>query len=361
LIIQSLSLQNFRNYREKTFNFSRQTILLVGPNASGKTNILEAICLLAWGKSFRADLDRQMISDGETLARVKAKVAQDAFLNKLQLTDLEVILTNGEVQGKKTASKIFKVNGVGRRWRDFVGHLKVVLFRPEDIEIILGSPSIRRVYLDSVLSQVDSLYRQCHLVYDKGLRQRNRLLEKIRKGEAQPNQLEYWNRLLLKNGEIISRKREEMLAKFNLQFAIFNKNLTIEYRKNAISPERLKKYQEAELILAATLVGPHRDEVKFRLKKAKMTKSDDLSLFGSRGEQRMAILALKMAELAFIEQKSGEKPLLLLDDIFSELDEDHRAEVLVLIKRLPTIITATEASLVPKEFLAKMELIEIKS
>jgi DNA replication and repair protein RecF len=198
LIIQSLSLQNFRNYREKTFNFGKQTILLVGPNASGKTNVLEAICLLGWGKSFRADLDRQMISEGETLARVKAKLAQDACLNKLQLTDLEVILTSGEVQGKKTASKIFKINGVGRRWRDFVGRLKVVLFRPEDIEIILGSPSIRRAYLDSVLSQVDSLYRQCHLVYEKGLRQRNRLLEKIRKGEARLNQLEYWNRLLLK-------------------------------------------------------------------------------------------------------------------------------------------------------------------
>jgi DNA replication and repair protein RecF len=152
-----------------------------------------------------------------------------------------------------------------------------------------------------------------------------------------------------------------MLAKFNLQFTIFNKNLTIEYRKNAISPERLKKHQEAELILAATLVGPHRDEIKFRLQKAKMTKVNDLSLFGSRGEQRMAILALKMAELAFIEQKSGEKPLLLLDDIFSELDEDHRTEVLVLIKHLPTIITVTEADLVPKEFLAKMELIEIKN
>jgi len=288
---------------------------------------------------------------------------------------LEVILTTGQVQKKKTAGKIFKVNAVNRRWRDFVGSLKVVLFRPEDIEIVLGSPAIRRDYLDSVLEQVDLLYRQCQLVYQKGLRQRNKLLDRIREGQANRSQLEYWNRLLIKNGEIISRKREEMIDFFNFsakggstpdwQPSIFNKNLTIEYDKSAISPARLAKYAEAEVALGMTLVGPQRDNIKFKVQKGEFLRNarfkvqQDLALFGSRGEQRIAILALKMAELAFMEQKSEEKPVLLLDDIFSELDEEHRSEVLSLLDKQQTIITATETDLVQREFLDKIEVIEL--
>ncbi len=423
MFLQELSLQNFRSYKKKSFDFSNKTTLIVGPNARGKTNILEAIYVLSRGKSFRAERTEEMIAYGEELARVEGSASEtlrsprdnlrvfDSLREKTHREDgasgrsqtktsklygaprvskLGVILTTGQVQGKKTAKKLFKVNGVGRRWRDFVGNLKVVLFRPEDIEIILGSPSIRRDYLDSVLELVDNDYRRCNLAYKKGLRQRNRLLDKIREGEAQRTQLEFWNRLLVKNGEIISRKREELVEIFNFQFSIFNflrKNLTIEYDKSVISPARLEKYAQAELALGATLVGPQRDDIKFKIRNeklkiaiqnSKLENGKDLSLFGSRGEQRMAVLALKLAELEFVKQKSGEqpafgfghstrliqpcsmpdpsagRPVLLLDDIFSELDEEHRRLVLKIVGKQQTIITTTDKDLVAKDFLDRI-------
>lgn len=400
MYLKSLSLQDFRNYSKKTFEFSFDTTLIVGPNASGKTNILEAIYLLSRGRSFRAKKELEMISyDGE-LARTegsflnKREAAHDTFSEsslrelggrgshkvlgpRLNISSkdhfapsekmlLEIILTNGEVQSKPTAKKLFKINGVGKRMMDFIGSFKSVLFRPEDIDIVLGSPSVRRNYLDSVLDLVDKEYRVCNVVYKKGLRQRNKLLEGIRQGWAKKSQLEYWNRLVIKNGQIISKKREELIEIFNFQFSIFkNKkgfgDLIIDYDKSAISKERLEKYQNAELALGSTLVGPHRDDLKYKIADLKLNKTQrDLNSFGSRGEQRMTVLALKLAELAFVEKESGEKPLLLLDDIFSELDREHRNQVLSLIGRQQTILTTTEADLVKKKFLDKMEKIVIK-
>jgi DNA replication and repair protein RecF len=408
VFLQKISLQNFRNYKKKEFSFSSKNTLIVGPNAIGKTNILEAIYLLARGKSFRADLEKEMISYGEEVGRVEGVIleeegardhfsksllrdsvgnlshkltgpnanifSQDRFapslvkahkIGQLPLAPvkLEVILTGGQVQGKKTVGKLFKVNGVGRRWRDFVGNLKVVLFRPEDINIILGSPSVRREWLDSILEQVDLDYRRCNLVYKKGLRQRNKLLDRIREGQAQPTQLEYWNRLLIKNGQIITDKRQELITTFNDQFSIFKEkfgNLVIEYDRSSISPERLERYAQAELALGATLVGPHRDDLRFKIHDLRIDRKEELKFFGSRGEQRMTILALKLAELNFISRKNNNNPpLMLLDDIFSELDYQHRDEVLSLIDGQQTIITSTETNFVSSKFLAKMEIVEI--
>jgi DNA replication and repair protein RecF len=350
MFLHQLSLQNFRSFKQKKLNFSDNTTLIVGPNASGKTNILEAIYLLATGKSFRATKETEMINYGKELAIVKGASTEK----------LEIILTTGEVQGKRTARKLYKVNEVGKRWRDFVGHLKCVLFRPENIEIILGSPSIRRDYLDSVLEQVDSEYRRCSLSYKKGLRQRNKLLDRIRDGEAQRSQLEFWNRLLIKNGELISQKREELIEFFNGELSHGSMNLVIDYDRSVISQPRLEKYAQAEIAIGATLIGPHRDDVKVKSQKSKVKNGRDLALFGSRGEQRMAILALKLAELEFIDQKTEERPVLLLDDIFSELDKKHRSQILKIIPKQQTVLTTTDIDLIEKKLRAKIELIEIK-
>ena len=361
MFLQQLFLQNFRSFGKKKFEFSDSTTLIVGPNASGKTNILEAIYLLATGKSFRASVEKEMIKYGKELAVVSGTTIEK----------LEIILTTGEVQGKRTAKKLYKVNDVGKRWRDFVGNLKCVLFRPENIEIILGSPSIRRDYLDSVLEQVDSEYRRCSLSYKKGLRQRNKLLDRIRDGEAQRSQLEFWNRLLIKNGEIISQKRGEFIEFINNQWdnEIVKQwnNLTVEYDRSIISQARLEKYAQAGIAIGATLVGPHRDDIKvkrensFGMQKSKVKNDHDLALFGSRGEQRMAILALKLAELEFVDRKTEERPVLLLDDIFSELDKEHRSQILKVIPRQQTILTTTDADLIDKKLRAKIELIEISN
>ena len=330
MFLKNLNLNNFRSFKEKKLDFSPQTTVIIGPNAVGKTNILEAIYLLATGKSFRASREQEMIKYGEELSKVKAEVGTNL--------NLDIILTTGEIQGKRTARKLYKINGVGKRWRDFAGILKTVLFRPEDIDLILGPPSLRRDFLDSILEQADWQYRSCILAYKKGLRQRNKLLDRIREGEATKAQLTFWDQLLCKNGQLITQKREELIEFFNN----FLERIEVFYDRSTISQQRLEKYHKAELALGMTLVGPHRDNLEFRIQNSELRKERNLALFGSRGEQRMAVLDLRLAELEFIKAQSGEQPVLLLDDIFSELDKKNRRLVLKIIDSCQVIITTTE-------------------
>lgn len=323
------------------FEFDKRVNLVIGPNTSGKTNLMEAIYLLATGNSFRAQRESEMINFGEEIARVKAQTS----------AELEIILTTGKLGGKRVAKKTYKINGVNKRKSDFVGALKVVLFRPEDINLILGSPSLRRDYLNDVLSPVSSEYARSLLSYKKGLRQRNRLLDKIRDGEAQRTQLLFWDQLLIKNGQVLTEKREEFIGFLNKNL----KNLKIDYDKSLVTYKRLEKYQEAELALGATLVGPHRDDIVIS---SKLSSKRNLALFGSRGEQRLAILALKFLELRFIERKTEERPVLLLDDIFSELDRKHRRKVIKIIPFQQTILTSTDG-LVRKFFHGKIRIIKL--
>ena len=348
MFLSSLNLQDFRNWEREKFDFSSDISLIIGQNAAGKTNILEAIYLLATGRSFRARLEKEMIRNDCEMGFAKGLIKTNGLLDAEN--EVEIILTNGEVMAKRTAKKIYKVNGVGKRKSDFVGNLIAVLFRPEDIEIVIGSPSIRRDYLDLVLEQIDRDYLRSSLPYKKGLRQRNKLLLKIRDGEAQRSQLYFWDNFLIKNGDLISDKRREFIDFLNESFH----DLSVEYDASAISKERLAKYSQQEIAVGTTLVGPHRDDFIIKDKKGR-----NLSLFGSRGEQRMSILYLKIAELGFIEKRTDEHPVLLLDDIFSELDENHRDEVLKIIPKQQTIITTTESELIEKKFRDIIKIIRI--
>ncbi len=334
MILKTLKLQNFRSYKQANFEFSANTTLVLGNNGVGKTNLLEAIFLLATGRSFRADRDEQMVLYGQEFGRVSGQVEE---------MNLAVVLTS---------PKRYFINNVGKRKMDFVGNLRVVLFRPEDIDLILGSPSIRRNYLDFVLEQADREYRRSSLSYKKGLRQRNKLLERIREGEAERKQLLFWDKLLIKNGDVITNKREEFLNFVGEKIKKRGMPLKLFYDKSTISETRLKQYEHNEVAAAKTLVGPHRDEFKFIYQRAgKLEK--DLSLYGSRGEQRMAVLGVKLAELEFLDKSidgEADRPVLLLDDIFSELDHDHREVVLNLLEKQQTIITATDKHLLPKKY-----------
>lgn len=345
--LKQISLSDFRNYSQKEFSLTAGTTLMVGPNASGKTNLLEAIYLLATGKSFRAGLESEMLGYGAEISRVKGRVTAEEKI------DLEIVLTRGEINGEKTPRKKYLVNGVAKRALDFVGHLRAVYFRPEDLELVTDSPSLRRKYLDAVLSQVDREYFRCLLSYEKGLRQRNRLLERIRDEGALRSQLLFWDQLLVKNGEYLTQKREEYISFVNSYRAAASFAYQLSYARSIISPARLEEYAQEEVAAAATLVGPHRDDFAFKLK------NRDLHAFGSRGEQRLAILWLKLAELAFITQAVGEKPVLLLDDIFSELDEAHRSLVLAVIPHQQTIITTTDIHQIDLEFRKKLAVINL--
>jgi len=281
MVIKNLKLQNFRNISEREFVFSEGITVISGKNALGKTNTLEAIYLTSAGKSFRVLREDEMIQIGEGLARVASQVTSVENLN------LEVVLVSNTESAR--GGKKLLVNGVSRRLLDYVGNLKVVMFGPWDLGIVTESPSTRRRFLDTVLSQTDREYRRSLLSYEKGIRQRNRVLERIREGEA----------------------------------------------------KRLADYEREEVLSATTLVGPHRDDVIFRKKKEKKT-GWDLARFGSRGEQRMAVLWAKIAELEFVEKESGERPVLLLDDIFSELDPEHHKLVIETAQKQQTILTTAE-------------------
>lgn len=348
--INEVSLLYFRNYKEKIFSFEKGTTLIIGPNASGKTNLLEALYLLARGKSFRAELVDEMISYQEQLARINGVLTNGV--------KLEVILTRGEINGKRVGKKIFKVNDINRRMVDFIGQFLVVYFGPDDLAIVTDSPTRRRDYLDEVLEQVDQDYRRALLSYKKGLHQRNKLLEQIRDEGKPRSVLYFWDKLLITNGEVITSKREELINFINRQPEYFGK-IFLEYKPSIISSLRLEKYAEEEVAAGMTLVGPHRDDFEFRIKNSNLKFERDLSKFGSRGEQRLAIFCLKIAELEFMAKKTGHRPVLLLDDIFSELDQKHRSQLLEVIPHQQTIITVTDLHLVDPDNRAKMKIIQL--
>lgn len=357
-----ISLVNFRNHEKLGMEFGKK-VVIVGPNGSGKSNLLEAIYLLATGRSFRADKEEEMIRYGEKFSVLNAQCSG---------IDLKVTLTDGSVG---VTRKKFEVNGVTRRMTDAVGQLRAVLFGPADLELVTGNPSGRRRYLDFVISQSDREYRRCQISYEKGLRQRNKLLDFIRDGTASRSQLFFWDKLLIKNGEYLTRKREEYLEYINDQNSkskipnpkqISNsnfQNFKILYDKSVISEARLKQYENEEVAAGSTLVGPHRDD--FIISQIINTSSPnpsptlgegswrDVSKYGSRGEQRMAVLWLKQGELGYLT-RDVQPPLLLLDDIFSELDHNHRQEIEMEIENLITdggqvIMTTADEHLVPKD------------
>lgn len=360
MIISNLSLQNFRNFSKKHFEFDRKTTVIVGPNASGKTNTLEAIYLLATGKSFHAGYEEEMIKEGEEIGRVEGIVTSINSINQIksintgEKVNLEAVLTRGTLNGTKVARKKLSVNGISKRLFNFVGNLRAVLFGPQDLELITGSPSGRRRFLDSVLSQVDREYRRSLLSYEKGIRQRNRVLERIREGglpagrqRASHPQLLFWDKLVIKNGAYLTQKRQEFIDFVNSTKSPGEEIFNLEYDKSAISEGRLAQYAQEEVQACATLVGPHRDDIVFKMSTTSTTgirgtTGRNLAIYGSRGEHRMGVLWLKLAELEFIAGAAGERPILLLDDIFSELDHKHHKIVMEAVGKQQTIITTAD-------------------
>lgn len=382
MVLKKLFLQNFRNYSKREFDFSEKTNLIIGPNASGKTNILEAIYFLASGKSIRVKgVEREAIEYGKEIARIIGEIREIG--ERGGQTTLELVLTTGEVIGEKAGKKKYLVNGVAKRTIDFLGNLRAVYFGPEDLELITDSPGLRRKYLDMVLSQVDREYARSLLSYEKGLRQRNKILESFRlqttdyglqheNVESDRRRLYFWDQLLIKNGNYITKKRGEFIDFVNnFQFSIFNLQsisnfqFSIEYDASTISEERLAKYADEEVAAGATLVGPHRDDFRIIIKlsnsQIENDEGRDLAVYGSRGEQRLAILWLKLGELSFVETKTETKPILLLDDIFSELDVRHRGLVFEVLENHQTIITSADLGMVEKRLLEGVKIIEIAS
>jgi DNA replication and repair protein RecF len=331
--LNRLVLENFRNHQTLKFVFDQPTTIFIGPNAVGKTNILEAIYLLAHGDSFKADLIEEMIHFKGEYGRVSGQVAGG------EEEDLGVLLTRGIFQGKRVQKRKYFVNGVPRQKTTFAGNLPLVLFRPEDLDLLTGPPQLRRSYLDAVLSLAHLDYRRSLGSYVKGLKRRNKILHLIQEGKAQKTALTFWNLLLVKEGAVLTDYREQYSAFINRTEQLgIRRRVTLT--SSTITPARLEEYAAKEVVVGYTMVGPHKDD--FKVMRADNGQDHDLALYGSRGEQRMAVLWLKLAELAYLKKHGRGEPMLLLDDIMSELDDKHQHLVFELLGQQQTILTTTE-------------------
>ena len=357
MILKSLFLQNFRNYTRSEFTFNKDTNAVVASNGAGKTNLLEAIFLLSTGRSFRAEKYDQMIKFGEQFSRVQALIGLKA--NDNEDIELQVVVNN--TQG--FTQKKFSINGVVKHRAGFAGKFTAVLFLPTDLDIVIGNPSARRRFLDDVLEQTDSKYSNALTTYTKALRQRNALLGQAQeRGVRDAKAFSYWDNLLITHGQVIASKREELLSFINQrQKILFGFDLV--YDKSEISAERLAQYNVAEMGAGVTLVGPHRDDIKFSIFNFQFSNTErevkpafaesygEAKQFASRGQQRLIVLELKLAQIAYMEKRTGERPMLLLDDIFSELDKTYIRHILEILPEYQNIITTTH-----KEFVEGLPL-----
>ena len=252
--LKKLELVGFRNHLKKEFKFGKLTVVL-GENARGKTNILEAIYLLATGESFRAGKIEEMINWNQDLAKIEGYVESDGGDDVV----LGVVLTRGMLMGKRTPKRRYLVDRVARQRRKFANYLRVVVFRPEDLRLIEGSPGRRRRFLDEVLGMVNWDYKRALTAYEGALRRRNKILDLIREGRARREELMFWDMTLIKNGNILTESRREFLEFLSNLEVGFGK-YKLEYDFSAISESRLKQYEREEVLAGYTLVGPHKDD-----------------------------------------------------------------------------------------------------
>lgn len=349
MIIREIQLKNYRNHTDKNFKFTPKISLIVGENGSGKTNIIEAINFASTGRPFKARYDREIISHGKDGAVVKALVKREnSSQENGQAKEHKIgILVEKSERYENASSKTVKIDGKGRRIGALSKVFNTVLFSPLDMDLLTGSPSTRRDYMDKVLTQSDPKYGKNLTKYTKARRQRNKILEMVRETRGGYAQLNYWDEKVLSLGQEIQEAREKWVEYINdiLNLKVEKIDDRLEsklvYEKSPINRKKLDNYRPREIAAGTSLIGPHRED--FTL----MHNGVDLARYASRGQQRTLILVLKLCELEFLEHKVGERPVLLLDDIFSELDEKHKSSLEKVVHSQQTILTATD---IPKGF-----------
>ena len=339
--INSLQLFQFRNYKDLTIDLQPEIIVLYGTNGAGKTNILEAIYVGTIGKSHRTNDTSDMLLFNADEAGIVVNFEKKETPQKVNIKLFR--------QGPKD----IRLNDTKISQKELIGTLNTVIFCPEDLQLIKGSPSGRRRFLDMEISQTSATYYHQLLQYNRLLQQRNTLLKEYRGKQHIP--LAEWDVQLADMAAFIVKKRMESLKKINLLIDLMNRkltggleNLTIGYEQPYVEEGHIVYTKEAfyDLLQDAlpqdrhrmtTSVGPHRDDLRF------FSDAIDLKKFGSQGQQRTAVLSLKLSELEFIKSEVGEYPVLLLDDVLSELDEARRNNLLQFIhKRIQTVITTTD-------------------
>ncbi len=373
MYLKTLHLVQFRNYRVAQIDFDAPKTILVGNNAQGKSNLLEAVELLATLKSHRSTRDRELVLEDTDVGQIRANLERGYGSVELALT-----LRN---QGRRTVA----LNQESlRRQLDFLGVLNAVQFSSLDLELVRGAPERRRNWLDSILTQLEPIYAHILQQYNQVLRQRNALLKKIRTLRAEgridesssreyDSQLALWDAQLATAGSRVTRRRARVLerlaplaAAWHASISAATEVLEITYAPNVTlekdDPEGvqqafLDKIQQRRLpeqVHGTTLVGPHRDEVEFTINQTPARS------YGSQGQQRTLVLALKLAELKLIEEVVGEPPLLLLDDVLAELDLNRQNQLLEAIQdRFQTLITTTHLGAFDSQWLNSSQILSV--
>ena len=350
MAVRTLSLTGFRSYERLEIDLADGPHVIVGRNAVGKTNLLESLVVLSSGRSHRSPGDSELVHWGSQFARAVATVEASG-----RTEEIEVVVYARAAHSDAGARKRVRVNGVNRRASALRPILRTVLFAPEDMLLVVGPPSLRRNLLDALVAQREVAAAAVLSTYSRALTQRNSLLRRIREESAGRDELAYWDGVLCENGGRILDWRRDALAALRGPLAAAHREIapgepepTLGYASN-VEPRhgeghadalrrRLRETADKEVWNGATLVGPHRDDVVFEAAGRELTR------FASRGQQRSAILALKLAELDLLTELDGRPPLLLLDDVFSELDPERRAHLVRRIGSLPQAIVTTTST-----------------
>lgn len=358
MFIKNIFITNFRNYKKLSLNFNKGINIIIGNNAQGKTNLLESIYVLGLTKSHRSFIDNNLINNNEKNSRIKGNIIIEDFNKELEIT----IQKN---------FKILKIdNNIIKRTSDYISNMNIIIFYPEDLDLVKGSPNIRRRYLNLELSQLYSNYINIINDYNKLLKMRN---DYLKQKNIDNNYLDIITNYLIDKAILIYKMRNKFVIKLNekiekIYFDISNfNNFNIKYKNNIeflnYEDEYLKnilndefiKIRKKELKYKNTLIGPHKDDIEFYINNM------NLKNLGSQGQQRIAILSLKLAEIDIFKKYKGETPILLLDDVFSELDENKKNNLLKYINEdIQTIITTTDINNIDKSIIKKSKIIEIE-
>ena len=334
MIIKSIELKNFRNYDDLCIEFDRETNILFGDNAQGKTNILESAAVSATTKSHKGSRDKEMIRFGQEEAHIRTVVCKKD-------QDYQV-----DIHLKKNKSKGIAINQVPiKKATDLFGILNIVFFSPEDLNIIKDGPTERRRFLDLELCQLDKIYLSDLTVYNKVLKQRNTLLKDMIYRPDLKDTLSIWDEQLVEYGKRIIRRRQvfidelhDVVKDIHSSLSGNREQLTLKYEPSVESiffQDELFRASERDQRLCQTSVGPHRDDISFLLGDI------DIRKYGSQGQQRTAALSLKLSEIELVKKSIGDTPVLLLDDVLSELDSNRQNYLLNSIHDIQTIITCT--------------------
>lgn len=334
MYIESLELNNYRNYEYLCMEFHKGTNILYGDNAQGKTNVLEAVYLCGTTKSHRGSKDREIIRFEQEESHIRMKVNKDGISHKI------------DMHLKKNKSKGIAIDGIPiRKASELFGIVNLVFFSPEDLNIIKSGPSERRRFMDSELCQLHKIYLQDLANYNKIINQRNKLLKDISFSPRLEETLDVWDIQMISYGKKIINLRKKFMIELNEIIKEIHKNLTggkeeilLQYEPDVTEEEfeiRLRQAREKDLKYKMSSVGPHRDDFCVRVN------GIDIRKYGSQGQQRTAALSLKMSEIYLVKKNIKENPIFLLDDVLSELDSNRQNYLLKSIKDIQTMITCT--------------------